>query len=75
MEIKIKISLATKEDFSFDEDGIKKRKIGMVYFLKNSSDQIECYEIGDHTNPFELAQFIKEERCFVIRERGSLATI
>lgn len=63
---------ATAEDFYYWEWGEKKRMIGKQYFLENQDGTIGLYEIGKHTVPEELKQFIDEGRCFVLRSDSVL---
>lgn len=61
---------ATLEEFSYPEWGEKKRMIGKQYFLENQDGTLGLYEIGKHTVPAELAQFITEGRCWVLRSES-----
>lgn len=63
---------ATTDDFSYWEWGEKKRMIGKQYFLENQDGTIGLYEIGKHTVPQELKQFIDEGRCYVLRSESVL---
>lgn len=63
---------AKTDDFSYWEYGEKKRMIGKQYFLENQDGTIGIYEIGRHTVPEELKQFIDEGRCFVLRSESIL---
>lgn len=72
MEATLQLEQAEMTDFTYWDMGEKKRKVGMPYYLQNSKGELECYEIGEHTNAQELAQFIKEGRCWLHKKRGKL---
>lgn len=65
---------ASKEDFAFEHKlGVgkweKRRKIGMPYFLENSAGNLECYYVSEATNRYDLADFIREGRCYVLQQQ------
>lgn len=72
MKAVLNLDIASIQDFIRHEKGERKRKLGMPYFLLNQLGELECYELSEHTNSEELRQFISEERCFVIKERGKI---
>jgi hypothetical protein len=58
------------EDFSFFEFAERKRKIGMPYFLRNQKGELEQYHLTNYTNAEDLAIFIKQEKCFVLKRES-----
>ena len=63
LTVRVPLRIARIMDFVV---GVKEKRIGLQYFLKNSEGNIEGYEFSETTNTEELNNFIKQKRCYVI---------
>lgn len=60
--VRVPIRLAKAKDFVISG---KNKKIGLIYFLMNNSNKLECYEFHDEVNTKELNEYIRQKRCYV----------
>jgi hypothetical protein len=63
LTVRVILRPAKAKDFVVGE---KQKKIGLSYFLQNGSGRIEAYEFTERMDTKELAEFIKQKKCFVI---------
>lgn len=70
MKTELTLFPATTNDFTYYELDELKRKIGMPYILINSKGELDLYHVTQYTNPHDLARFIKEGRCYILKRES-----
>lgn len=63
---RVPLRLAKSSDLSYEANGKKEKRIGLIYFLKNNDGKLECYELTEKTDTKELNQYFQQKRCFII---------
>lgn len=65
----VQLRLASINDMvHLEVPGKAARNIGMHYWIKNGSGELECYRLTDQSDSVAIARFIEEGRCYVCQE-------
>jgi|GEM_PF-5654511 len=70
MKTELTLFLATTSDFTYYHFDEERRKIGMPYILIDSKGQMDLYHVTKYTNPHDLARFIEEGRCYILKRES-----